>query len=92
MIEFSSGTADIIFERRNDALKALKTYNGVPLDGRPMSILIATSEVPQAQPASARAPMRKNVNPRGPPRKAVGGGATGGNHKNNFKKLENSIN
>ena len=63
----SHGTADIIFKNNDDAVKAYKKYNGVPLDGRPMKI-----DVVAASPATASVKTRL-----GPSPSSVRGGAAG---------------
>merc|ERR1719428_1609401 len=49
----SLGTTDVVFVKREDAIKALKTYNGVPLDGRAMKIVMAV-DIKEVERSPAR--------------------------------------
>ncbi|CAA0816856.1 THO complex subunit 4A [Striga hermonthica] len=42
----SKGTAEVVFSRRQDALAAIKKYNNVQLDGKPMKIELVGTNIP----------------------------------------------
>lgn len=51
----SLGTAEVTFTTRDAAIRAIKKYNNLPLDGRPMQIKIVPNEVNiQRSPAKSR--------------------------------------
>lgn len=43
----AKGTAEVYFSRRGDALAAVKRYNNVQLDGKPMKIEIVGTNIPK---------------------------------------------
>ncbi|KDP44208.1 hypothetical protein JCGZ_05675 [Jatropha curcas] len=50
----SKGTAEVVFSRRTDALAAVKRYNNVQLDGKPMKIeIVGTNIATPAAPSAA---------------------------------------
>lgn len=54
----SLGTAEVIFSTRDAAIKAIKKYKNVPLDGRPMSITLVPSQTQVRSPAKGRIGVR----------------------------------
>ncbi|KAI9081939.1 hypothetical protein K1719_036252 [Acacia pycnantha] len=62
----SKGTAEVVFSRRVDAVAAVKRYNDVQLDGKPMKIEIVGTNIatPAAAPAANGALGNSNIVPR----------------------------
>ncbi|KAE9450075.1 hypothetical protein C3L33_18013, partial [Rhododendron williamsianum] len=96
----SSGSAEVVFSRRTDAFQALKRYNNVQLDGRPMKIeIIGTNSkfllqpVPRGRGRGTAAVSRGlGQRGRGGPRNfgARGRGGRGGRGRGREKAVEKS--
>lgn len=50
----SLGTAEVIFATRDAAVRAIKKYNNLPLDGRPMIITMVPSQTSVRSPTKTR--------------------------------------
>nr|BAG93234.1 unnamed protein product [Oryza sativa Japonica Group] len=49
-----TGSAEVIFTRRSEAVAALKRYNNVRLDGKPMKIEVIGADLGMAAPSAPR--------------------------------------
>lgn len=70
----SKGTAEVVFARRADAVAAVKKYNNVQLDGKPMKIEIVGTNTPTA---AAALPVVNGGQARNAVKSAPRGGPTG---------------
>lgn len=68
----SIGSGSVVFEERTDAIRAINQYNGIPLDGRPMEIEIA-SPAPNRLVENRRVGNFRNNRRMGGGNNAVGG-------------------
>jgi hypothetical protein len=48
---FCQGTAEVVFSRKSDALAAVKRYNNVQLDGKPMKLELIGINIEPPPPA-----------------------------------------
>ncbi|KAG8074464.1 hypothetical protein GUJ93_ZPchr0006g43807 [Zizania palustris] len=70
----SKGTAEVVYARRGDAIAAVKKYNNVQLDGKPMKIEILGTNTPTA---AAAIPANNGAHVRNAAKSAPRGGPAG---------------
>ena len=56
----SRGTAEVVYDRKRGAVEAMKEYNNVPLDGKPMEIAIERETAQASQPARREGRTKKD--------------------------------
>jgi len=76
----SLGTGELCYGSRGAAVKALKQYNGVPLDGRPMKLEILGEEK-KSEPVAKRLGARRSFSESPRKRREFGGGAPRGGRR-----------
>ncbi|KAI6657989.1 THO complex subunit 4-like [Oopsacas minuta] len=81
----SIGTAEVVFTRSSDAMKAIQAYQDVPLDGRPMRLHVAMSSFRITQMPGMDSPASNirgaGIGRRGARRGRGGRGSRGGGRK-----------
>lgn len=55
----STGTADVVYSKRKEALAAVRDFNGLKVDGRPMTVEFLEEPLPAPAAAPRRQPKKK---------------------------------
>lgn len=66
---FSQGTAEVVYMRQSDAVAAMKKYNNMKLDGKPMRLELVGVSIVTTVPAPPMLKGFSDSNPINPPQR-----------------------